>query len=130
MKKLCLVLVCGAVLWLIPSGDAQAIPLFYNKFEAKYAGASAKPDFVAAIKEAKCNVCHVKGEKKEVRNEYGEALHKAGLEKDKYKKERVDSEADVVDKEIMDALEKVAGEKSKAGAPYGDALKAGKLPVQ
>lgn len=128
MKKLFLVLVCGAAMWLLPTGNAEAIPLFYQKFEAKYAGASAKPEFAALVKETKCNVCHVKGEKKEVRNGYGEALHKAGLEKDNYKKERVEAEGDKVDKEVMDALEKAAAEKSAGGMSYGDLIKSGKLP--
>lgn len=128
MKKLCLVLVCGAALWLLPTGNAEAIPLFYQKFEAKYAGADAPAAFSATVKETKCNVCHVKGEKKEVRNAYGEALHKLGLEKDNYKKERVEAEADKVDKEVMDALEKVAAEKGKDGKTYGEQIKAGKLP--
>ena len=92
MKKLFLVLACGAALWLIPSGNAEAIPLFYSKFEAKYAGADAKPEFAMLVKETKCNVCHIKGEKKEVRNAFGESLHKMGLEKDNYKKERVEAE--------------------------------------
>lgn len=128
MKKLFLVLVCGAAMWLLPTGNAEAIPLFYQKFEAKYAGAAAKPEFAALVKETKCNVCHVKGEKKEVRNGYGEALHKAGLEKDNYKKERVEAEGDKVDKEVMDALEKAAAEKSAGGMTYGDLIKSGKLP--
>ncbi len=128
MKKLFLVLVCGAALWLLPTGNAEAIPLFYQKFEAKYAGADAKPEFAALVKETKCNVCHVKGEKKEVRNAYGEALHKAGLEKDDFKKERVEAEGDKVDKEIMEALEKAAAEKSAGGMTFGELLKAGKLP--
>jgi hypothetical protein len=128
MKKLCLILVCGAATWLIPPGNAEAIPLFYKTFETKYAGADAKPEFATLVKETKCNVCHVKGEKKEVRNAYGEALHDAGLDKKKYPKERIEAEADAVEKEVMEALEKVAKEKSAGGMTYGDLLKAGKLP--
>ena len=103
MKKLFLVLVCGAAMWLLPTGNAEAIPLFYQKFEAKYAGAGAPEAFSMLVKEQKCNVCHVKGEKKEVRNAYGEALHKIGLEK-------------------------AAAEKSAGGMTYGELLKSGKLP--
>jgi hypothetical protein len=129
MKKLFLVLALGGVLWVLPCGSAEAIPLFYQKFEAKYAGADAKPEFVALVKETKCNVCHVQGEKKDVRNEYGAALHDvAKLEKDNYKKERVDAEGDAVEKELMAAFEKVAAEKSKSGVSFGDLFKSGKLP--
>lgn len=127
MKKLCLVLVCGASLWLLPCSTASAIPLFYSQFEAKYAGNGAAPEFVALVKETKCNVCHIKGEKKSVRNSYGETLHKLGLEKENYKKERVDTEKDAVEKEITAAFEKAAAEKNGSGT-YGDLFKTGKLP--
>jgi hypothetical protein len=130
MKKLCLILVCGAALWVVPADRAEAIPLFYTKFEEKYAGAAANPEFSALVKEVKCNVCHVKGEKKEVRNAYGETLHKMGLEKDNYKKERVDNEADAVHKELMDAFDKAAATKNAGGEAYGDRLKGNKLPVE
>ena len=131
MKKLFLVLALGGVLWVLPCGSAEAIPLFFKSFEAKYAGADAKPEFVTLVKETKCNICHVQGEKKEVRNEYGEVMHKVGkLEKDNYKKERVEAEPDAVDKEVNDALDKSAAEKSKSGETFGDIIKAGKLPVE
>jgi hypothetical protein len=130
MKKLLLVLMCGAVLGLV-ADKAHAIPPFMNAFIAKYAGADAKPEFAKSVKEeVKCNVCHVKGEKKEVRNEYGEALKKAGLDKKDFKKERLESEPDAVAKEINAALDKVGKEKNKAGETYESRLKAGKLPVE
>jgi hypothetical protein len=129
MKKLFLVLALGGVLWVLPCGSAEAIPLFFKTFETKYAGADAKPEFVTLVKETKCNICHVKGEKKTVRNEYGEALHKVGgLEKDDFKKERVEAEPEAAEKEVNAALDKVAAEKSKGGETFGDIIKAGKIP--
>jgi hypothetical protein len=130
MKKLLLVLMCGALLGLVAE-QAHAIPPFMNAFVAKYAGDKAKPDFAKSVKEeVKCNVCHVKGEKKEVRNAYGEALKKAGLDKNNFKKERLESEPDAVAKEINAALDKVGKEKSKGGDTYEARIQAGKLPVE
>jgi hypothetical protein len=130
MKKLLLAAICGAAVCLV-SGEAHAVPPFMNAFIAKYAGADAKPDFAKLVKEeVKCNVCHVKGEKKEVRNDYGESLKKAGLDKNNFKKERLDAEPDAVAKEINAALDKVGKEKSKAGTTYEALIKAGKLPVE
>ncbi len=129
MKKFSLVLVLGAMAWVLPCGSADAIPLFNMKFQERYAGEKANPDFAKLVKEtAKCNVCHVEGEKKSVRNEFGEALHDAGLDKKNYPKERVESEADAVNKEIQAAFDKVEAKKSAGGMTFGDLIKAGKLP--
>lgn len=129
MKKFSLVLVLGALAWVLPCGNAEAIPLFNMKFQERYAGEKANADFAKLVKDtAKCNVCHVEGEKKTVRNAYGEALHDAGLDKKKYPKERVESEAEAVGKEITAAFDKAEAAKSPSGKTFGELIKAGKLP--
>ncbi|HTN76578.1 MAG TPA: hypothetical protein VL096_15065 [Pirellulaceae bacterium] len=128
MKKLSLVLILGVMAWVLPCGDAQAIPLFFAKFEAKY-GAGATPEFAALIKETKCNICHVKDAKsKKERSPYGEALHEAGLDKKAFPKDRVENEGPAVEKEIYAAFEKAAAAKSPSGATFGEDIKGGKLP--
>ena len=80
----------------------------------------------------KCYVCHVKGQKKKVRNVYGEALSKL-LDKDNFKAARRKAEPDKAMAEVQAALEKVEAMKvdpKAADSPtFGDLLKAGKLPA-
>ena len=129
MKKLSLVLALGALAWVLPCGSVEATPLFYAKFEAKYAGAVAKPEFVALVKETKCNICHVKDAKsKKERNPFGEALHTAGLDKKNFPKDRVDGMPDAVQKEVFEFFEKASAVKSPGGMTFGELIKAGKLP--
>jgi hypothetical protein len=127
MKKLLSLMAVAIALGFVSSDRAEAIPLFSMKFQEKYAGDGANPEFAKLVKEtAKCNVCHVMGEKKEVRNAYGESLHKAGLEK-AFKDKIKEDEAGTT-KIIMETFQKVEAEKSAAGATYGELIKSGKLP--
>jgi len=101
---------------------AYAIKQFFDQFKAVY----VKPDssdanekaLAAEVETAKCNVCHVGGNKKE-RNSYGDAL--AELLDKKEDKENVEK--------IKKALETVAAKPSGVGdATFGDLIKQGKLP--
>ena len=56
-------LVVGALSMLGPSGDAQAQTEFKVALAKKYAGMTVS-----------CNTCHVSGEEKKVRNDFGEQL--------------------------------------------------------
>jgi hypothetical protein len=58
------------------SRPANALTEFRKAFEDKYAknNPDSNEDFKKAVKTASCNVCHVKGKKKEERNAYGQAL--------------------------------------------------------
>lgn len=84
-----------------------------------------------------CNACHEKGEKKDVRNEFGKALHKKFAsekfteelkkikdrdEKKKYMEEKV---LPVVTKALKETIEK---DKNDAGDPWADLVKNGTLP--
>jgi len=107
---------------------ANAIPPFKKEFDAKY----VKPDstdetemaFAAAVKEAKCNVCHVPKKKKTERNAYGDQLS-----------ELLDKKKDAKDPEkIQEALTKVGAMKIDPGAEnsptWDDFFDDGKLPGQ
>jgi hypothetical protein len=127
MKKLSLALILGAAACLLSQGKAEAIPLFNTKFQERYASSAAPAEFVTLVKETtKCNVCHILGEEKKVRNGYGESLKKAGLMKTFAMKIKEDEAGTT--KAIQDAFDKVEKEKTVAGKTYGELLKAGKLP--
>jgi hypothetical protein len=131
MKKVCLTLCFGmlalAVLGSIRPNTASAFPEFKKEFDKKYIGDEsndAQKGIAAAVKVAKCNVCHdpAKGAdgkvSKKNRNAYGEALHKFIGKKDKKDMPK-----------IQDALTKAEAMKNGEGPTFGDLLKQGKLPV-
>src|SRR5436853_7924307 len=120
MKKVCVcVVVCLIGLaWSMQS--ASALPPFNKEWVAKYNEGEKN----AAFKEAKCNICHA-GESKKMKNEYGKAVGKY-LTKAKYNEIKDDAAAG--QKYIIEGLQKVEADKNATGAPYGDLLKAGKLP--
>jgi hypothetical protein len=67
-----------------------------------------------------CNVCHVKGKAKKMRNEYGQKLS-----------DLLDVKTDKTNtKKIKESIEKVSKMKSSKGPTYGELLKAGRLPAE
>src|SRR5437762_2887974 len=74
---------------------ARAIPPFWEQFEAKYVKKGATDEKQKALNvlltETKCNVCHVMGQEKKVRNRYGTELAKL-LNKKDFTKERLQAE--------------------------------------
>lgn len=121
MKSLVLLTGCAVAVLAFTASQAHAIPNFQKQFLAKYVEGNSNAEFVAAVKEAKCNVCH-KGKKKKDRNAYGMELSKL-LDKKEDK--------DNVDK-IQEALDKVAAMKSdpkdEKSPTFGELIKEGKLP--
>jgi len=111
---------------------AYGVLVFRKEFEQKYKVKEPETDVEVklsdAASEAKCYICHVKGEDKEVRNEYGEALAKY-LDAENFSKDRRDAEPEKVKQEIWEGLDKVEADKNAAGEAFGDLLRAGKLPV-
>ncbi|HTU25277.1 MAG TPA: hypothetical protein VMF30_07770 [Pirellulales bacterium] len=110
------------------AASVQAYPEFKEEFDKKYVKDANVPGIAAEEKAlsqaagtAKCNICHVKGENKKVRNSYGEALDKL---LDKGDKKNV--------AKINKALDSAADEKSDpnvANSPtFGELIKSGKLP--
>jgi hypothetical protein len=127
MKNFCLLVACGFVFGTLLARieSAHAVAPFKKEFDEKYVKKSpSTPEEVAlaaAVKEAKCNVCH-KGTKKTERNAYGDALDAL-----------LDKKADMKDTaKIRDALDKVAEMKSNPNDPnsptFGELIRQGKLP--
>ena len=121
------------------SSDAQAMPQFKKAFTKKFVEKHKSKEFQSMAKKASCNVCHVKGPKKDVQNEYGKLLNKLieGDANKRYKdaKKTGPSEGKAELEKILSELDKAfdkAGEmKSEAGKgpKFGEIIKAGKLPV-
>lgn len=129
MKRALLIVVgglAGVSLWSMSTPPARAIPAFKTEFDAKYvkkdSADPAEKALAEAVKEAKCNVCHVGTDKKQ-RNAYGQALS-----------ELLDKKEDAKNKQkIQEALDKVAemhSDPEKTDSPtFGALIKEGKLPA-
>jgi len=76
MKRVMLLLLGGCMALSLTASPAMALGPFKKLFDAKYVKKSGNETFQAAFKKASCNTCHVKGEDKDVRNAYGNALAK------------------------------------------------------
>jgi len=124
MKRLVLALGCAALL----AAPALATNEFAKEWKDHYAAEGAKEDFVDAARKAGCNVCHVKGEKKTERNEYGAAI-KELLNKEDFTKDWVKANPEKA-KELIVAGLKKAGEKSSSdGKTFAAKIAAGELPA-
>ncbi len=136
MKKQILMLVCGVAATAFALPQAQALPPFKKAFKTKYVE-DASEEFQAAFKKAGCNACHVKDEKKDQVNEYGQHLAKLieGNAKQRLKdaKKEGKAQAKAMKAKILEELEAAFGEveglKSSSGETYLEKIKAGKLPA-
>jgi hypothetical protein len=124
--------VAVALVGKMPS--ARAMPPFFKEFQAKYVKADSADEkdkaFATLVTAtAKCNVCHVVGPDKKVRNAYGKQLSTL-LKKENFKAERLKDEPDKVKAEITAALEAVAAMKSgdDKSSTFGELIAGGKLP--
>ncbi len=135
VRRVAQVAVCCAVGLIFSGPQALAIPPFMKEFQAKY----AKPDSAdekekeyakILVETVKCNVCHVQGEPKKVRNAYGTELSKL-LKKDDFKSERLKEEPEKCSAEIVAALDAVAAMKSSGedSPTFGEIIAQYKLPV-
>ncbi len=130
------VMACSTVCLLTP--QAKAIAPFKKAFQETYVDPSGNEEFKGAFKKASCNTCHVKGEKKDKRNVYGDELAKLieGDANQRIKDARKEGGSAAAKEEtakVLGELEKafdaVAKMKSKSGEPYGEIIKSGKLPT-
>ncbi|MEQ8785799.1 MAG: hypothetical protein RIC55_05850 [Pirellulaceae bacterium] len=134
MKQFAMVTLCAAAVFCLAVGPANALPQFKKDFTDKYVEGSGNAAWEETVKTAGCNVCHVKGEGKDVRNAYGEVLAKLieGDAKDRLAKAKEagsdDAEKEKLTKEMMEAFKKAETMKSPSGATFGELLKAHKLP--
>ena len=115
-QAFCMVLILAACVSVVPT-PAFAIMQFADEFKAVYVKEGTP--LAAAVKAAKCNVCH-QGESKKNRNAYGQALA-----------ERLDKKEDAKNVEkIRQALAEVAALPSAVeGKTFGDLIAEGKLPA-
>ena len=123
MKKVWVCLVVAVVGYALCVHSASALPPFNKEWMAKYKEGNSNAKFVAAVDEAKCNVCH-KGMSKKDHNEYGKVVKKY-LTKAKYNEIKEDEAKSK--QYILDGLQKAEGEKAANGKTYGELLKAGVL---
>ncbi|NND98627.1 MAG: hypothetical protein HKN47_15000 [Pirellulaceae bacterium] len=126
MKRFAVLFGC-LVLFASP---AMAISEFGKQWKNEYlSGDEVDADFVKLGRKAGCYVCHVKGEdKKKVRNEYGNAVHKFLKAKD-FPKEYVKENPDEAKAKILEGFKKAGELKSKDEAKFADKIKEGKLPA-
>ena len=139
MRFVIAVIVCSFCIGSFGAREALALSEFKKAFQKKYVDEHKSEEFKAAYKKASCNVCHVKGAKKSVQNQYGKLLNKliegeANARKKAAKAEGGVSGQKAEVKKLLDELEKAfhevaKKEKTKDGPTFGELLKEGQLPV-
>jgi hypothetical protein len=127
MMKRLVAVVLVAIVFVGGATPAFAVKGFNDQFKATYAEGEGKDAFKKLVDEAKCNVCHVQGENKKVRNEYGDAF-KDLLKKENFPAKRFKDEPEKCKEEIEAAFKKVEEMKAKDGKTFGEKIKAGVLP--
>lgn len=142
MKNVVGILVFSVVAVGFNTQTALALAEFKKAFSDKYAAKHKDKEYASRVRKATCNLCHIKGAKKEkgVHNEYGKLLDK--LIEGNAKKRKADAkkeggtDAEKKEKaklleELDKAFKKVEKEKSEGGKgpEYGKLIESGKLPV-
>ena len=126
----------------VNAGPTRGMPPFKKGFEARYIGDEETSPLAVSFGEAKCNVCHVDGEKKDVNNAYGEALAEL-LDHEDFKRggrfkpksdEATEAEIEAAIEAgiavIQAALESVELLESPTGDTYLERIEAGLLPIE
>ncbi len=124
MKRLVLAFGCACLL----ATPALATNEFAKEWKDLYATEKAAEEFVKASRKAGCNVCHVKGEKKTERNEYGMAI-KEFLDKEDFTKEWVKENPEKAKELIVAGLKKAGEKNSSDGKKFAEKIAAGELPA-
>lgn len=142
MKKSFCALLGGLVILAVNAGSTIGMPAFKKGFEERYIGDEETSPLAVAFGEAKCYVCHVDGEKKEVINVYGEALaelldhedfKRGGRFKpnsDEATKAEIEAARAAGEAVIQAALQAVEPLESPTGDTYLERIEAGLLPVE
>lgn len=138
MKKLVSLCIIASLVVGALSPRVQALAPFKKEFQKKYVDKIDNADLKAAFKKASCNTCHVKGEKKDQRNDYGDELAKL-IEGDanmrikaagKVSPDARKAEQAKVLKELEKAFDEVGKMKPKdSDTTYEEKIKSGELPV-
>lgn len=126
----CLIAVAGVL--ILADAPAWAVTQFRREFEMKYVKRGSKEPkdvaFAAAVREARCYVCHVPGKPQEEHNAYGEALSRLlDRERDVRDREKIQAALDTVAKLKVNWLEDEA--KKGSGEKAGEAELPLPLPV-
>ena len=125
MKRLAVIFGC----FLFLASPALAISEFGKQWKNHYLNKDTDADFMKKGRKAGCYVCHTKGQdKKKVRNEYGNAVHKFLKAKD-FPKDYVKANPEEAKKKILEGFKKGAEAKSKDGKKFGDKIKNNELPA-
>ena len=125
MKRLAILFSC---LFALSTG-ASATSDFNKVWKAEYTkGDDVDADFKKVARKAGCFVCHVKGEKKTSRNEYGTAVSEF-LNKDDFPKEYIRASPDEAKAKILEGIKKANDKKSADGRKFGEKLEANELPA-
>jgi hypothetical protein len=136
MKNWRVLLVGGWVAAFAFAQAAFALPAFRKAFEERYVKNNANAAFAEQVKKEGCNVCHVKGEKKDVRNAYGKVLADL-IPGDAQERLKAAGESGKAAEEakLLEELQKAFTKaettpvNGKDGETFGDRIKAGKLPA-
>ncbi len=128
-------------------GERQAKVADQAKADAEwqkkhFSSPAAQKEFVAAVKKARCNTCHIKGEKKPIRNPFGATLSQALQAQLQMNGKAItaalkNSAPSDVKQKVQEAfyscldkaLSSPSDPESKASATFGDRLQEGKLPT-
>lgn len=114
----------GVVLFTAP---VFAVKPFNDGFIKEY----VKKDtpFAAKVEAAKCNLCHIDGKPKKMRNEFGMAVSKHLKKDDVGPGKKIDPATDDGKKAIAAGLAQALTEKRADGKSFGDVIKAGEMPA-
>jgi hypothetical protein len=126
MKRYAVLFGCFAIL----ASPVLATSTFNKQWKEKYlSGDDVDPDFKRTARKHGCYICHVvKEDKKEVRNEYGKAVHEF-LKAEDFPKDWVKDNPEEAQKKIFEGLEKAGKKKSKDGKAFAAKIKAGEVPA-
>ena len=126
MKRLVVLFGC-LMLFATP---AMGISEFGKQWKNAYLGGDdVDEDFKKVGRKAGCYVCHVKGEdKKKVRNEYGNAIHKY-LKAEDFPKEYVKENPEEAKKKILEGFKKAGEHESKDGKKFNAKIENNELPA-
>jgi hypothetical protein len=130
------VFLLGILLFSLNAQDSVALTSFKKTFHEAYIKECGDEALEKDFKKNSCNVCHVKGKKRDMVNAYGMELAKlipgnAKQRIDDAKEisaEAKEAEEAKVLKELKAALKKLEAVKLPTGETYGELLKSHQLP--
>ncbi len=132
-------IIWAAVIIILPfclPPNVMAIREFKKGFLDHYAALCDDPDVKSTFRKANCNLCHLKGEKKDLNNPYGDQIAKlmqgdsAARLKEAKKNGTKKETLDAILAELNAALDKVESLQSPDGGTFGERIRAGKTPVE